>query len=213
MARLDEIIKTINTNLSEVLGIQDLKGYGIATFAAKGDQQIPYVMTDKDFEEPVTLDDSYEAMYFHKLTSTNQENDYTKGFGRNYLVTKSYELSHIFYFRNQHQNTSVNFIGELINGSLPVILSYSQRNDLKIKAFKMNVTGQDINKEDIYRREFPNLNSKLDTQSILVRTDYKIEIKYLQSCTDLGFCISRTGIPTCTHIYVEDGYVECDYVE
>lgn len=213
MARLDEIIKVINDNLSEVLGIQDLKGYGIATFATKGEQQIPYVMTDKDFEEPVTLDDSYEAMYFHKLTNSNQENDYTKGFGRDYLITKTFDLAHIFYFRNQHQNTSVNFISELIGSNLPVILSYSERNDLKIRSFKMNISSQDINKEEVYRREFPNLKSAIDTKSILIRTDYRIEIKYLQSCTDLGFCIARTGIPTCTHVYVEDGYVECDYVE
>ncbi len=191
MARLDEIIRVINAELESNLGIQNIKGYGIATTVDKKGQRIPYVMSDKAFEEPVTLDDTYDASFYHMLKSNSSS--YDEGFGRDYITTEKYSLSLIFYFKNNHTNIATNFIAEMLKNHIPVRLSKTQRALLSIRSDNVSITGQDTNKDDIYKNEFQGLDNRLDTKSILIRTDYEIEIKFAQSCTDLSLCSSEPG--------------------
>jgi hypothetical protein len=171
---------------------------------SKGNQQIPYVMTDKDFEEPVVLDDIYDALFYHRVKNENTK--YEDGFGRDYLNIKTYSLSLVFYFKNDHTNVSVNFISEMIESHLPVLLTKNQRAAIGLRSCEINVTNQDINKEDVYKSEFSGLDNKLDTKSILIRTDYEIEIKFTQSCTNIKFCGEPSTTPdSCPVITEIDG--------
>ncbi len=203
MARLDEIIKIINAELESNLGIQNIKGYGIVTTVDKKGQQIPYIMSDKGFEEPVILDDIYEAMFYHKVK--NESTEYNDGFGRDYLTTKKYSVSLIFYFKNLQTNITTSFIAEMLENHIPVFINKAQRSLLSLKYFDCSITNQEINKENVYKSEFQGLLDKMDTKSILIRTDYEIEIKFTQSCTNVSFCGSNIPSNLCPDIIEIDG--------
>lgn len=157
----------------------DVKTYGIAKTAVKGDGTAPY--TDDKY---IGIDDTFKSQAYHKQLSISSTSVPSSGYGDNeQSLQNSYGMALIIYFNEENCGFSADklytFIQTAITGRL---------KSAGYKSVRVTVASAILNDAQVWAQEYGATPYKLAGPQRLIQVNYTIVMVYDKECILIPQC-------------------------
>jgi len=176
MLSILDITGWINGKLCKFM--PDIKTYGIAKAAVKGDGIAPYID-----EKYIGIDDTFKAQAYHKQLTISSANVPSSGYGDNeQSLQNTFGMALIIYF-NEEKCSSADklyiFIQSAITGRL---------KSAGFKSVRVSVSNAILNDAQVWAQEYGATQYKLAGPQRLIQVNYTIVMVYDKECISIPQC-------------------------
>lgn len=188
-AIIDEIVKYINVQLENGLGIPALKSFGVAYAGTKetqaGTEVTPFLITDMGFEQRVSISDNYPAQLYHRISDVTDTNNYEEGFGDTYEIERTYQMYLVFFYKNELKAPE---IADKIKRLIPRFIPQSVRGTWLVETIRIQSGSTNHEKEQVFDQEFSGTLNKLPLKSTLILCNYTVTVTLKSDCGIENIC-------------------------
>ena len=158
--------------------IPDIKTYGIAKAAVKGDGIAPYID-----EKYIGVDDTFKAQAYHKQLAIASTNIPSSGYGDNeQSLQNTFSMALIIYFNEEKCGSAdklYTFIQSEITGRL---------KSAGFKSVRVGVQSAILNDAQVWAQEYGATQYKLAGPQRLIQVNYTIVMVYDKECITIPQC-------------------------
>ena len=177
MLSINDITGWVNGKVGKFM--PDLKTYGIAKAAVKGDNIAPYVD-----EKYIGIDDTFKAQAYHKQLTISSTNVPSSGYGDNeQSLQNTFGMALIIYFNEEKCGFSADklytFIQSAITGRL---------KSEGFKSVRIGVSSAILNDAQVWAQEYGATQYKLAGPQRLIQVNYTIVMVYDKECISIPQC-------------------------
>jgi hypothetical protein len=151
-------------------------------------ETFPAIM-DRDYEaQPVSVDDSYPLIIYHKVNNKTYAID-KKQFGDRftYMVETS-QVKMLVYGKYAKLKLSREQLEALITSNFPDNISAATLAPYKLDNMAITLKGSNLNTTAVFNEEYKGIPLFLSAEDILFSISYTIDTKYRKECISICDC-------------------------
>jgi hypothetical protein len=172
--------------------VADANYFGICYQVEKDGNIFPAADTGNGDYIIISPDDLPTMVVYHRILGESSSNDTSSGFGKNTLITQSYQVKMVVFcslrkLREASTETEFNLKDDILS-YIPIQLLQNQLEYLNSQSLVISISSIDNNKRNVFTEEFPNTEFMVGAEHALLSISYSIELKYQSSCREAFLC-------------------------
>ena len=154
-------------------------------------ETFPAIMNNNYEATPITVDDTYPIMIYHKIFSKvySAENKGNFGDGNNYMIEKA-DCRMVVYGKYAALKLTAEQLEALITSGFPSGIAKSKIAAYKLDNMTVTLTGSILNAAVVFQEEYKGFDLFLAPEDILFSVRYNIESRFRKGCFTICDCES-----------------------
>ncbi len=155
----------------------------------------PCVMSASYEAQPISVDDTYPIIIYHKVLSKNAINvQQVKNYGDGESVRgELLEMKMVVYGKYSALNMTAEQLEALITMNFPSAISYQKISGMKLDLMFAKWISSNLNSAQVFGEEYKGFELFLSPEDILFSVRYSIESRYRKGCFTICDCDSSVS--------------------
>lgn len=159
----------------------------------KGDktQTFPAVMDSFYEAQPITPDDNYPIVIYHKMLSKQAIKPGPSGYGdSNNVKGELVEMKMVVFGKYKSLQLTAHELEALITFNFPDSIAKAKIQGLKLDTMQVNYSSSNMNAAAVFQEEYKGFELFLAPEDIMFSVKYSIESKFRKGCFTICDCES-----------------------
>jgi hypothetical protein len=153
-----------------------------------GIETFPAVM-DQNYEaQPITVDDTYSIIIYHKVNNKTYAQEKSEFGDRNIYMIETLQVKMVVYGKYAALKLTKEELESLITSNFPDNIPASNLAPLKLDNMLVTLKGSNLNSSAVFNEEYKGIPLFLAPEDILFSVNYNVDTKYRKGCISICDC-------------------------